>query len=154
MTTQDQITYSNREYYEMVRCYILSAESLRGAQRLYESDSLPRLQRQGINSRVPNLRTILAANQRLLDFGQFTTPGHATSRGGTATITPAVKNAVIEFFERDPRASTNDAARQFGVSRYYVWKLLNSLGYHPYHYQRVQVLHENDGSLRIQFSGY
>ena len=35
--------YSYREYYEMVRSYILSGESLNGAQRLYEAESIPRL---------------------------------------------------------------------------------------------------------------
>lgn len=143
--------YSNAEYYEMVRCYLLSGESLNGAQRMYLTESLPRLQRRGINSQVPNRQTILAANQRLLDYGQFTAPAHATSRGGHNEITPAVENSVLEFFERDPCASTNDAARRFGVSQYYVWKLLNSSGYHPYHYQPVQSLHDNDGPARIVF---
>lgn len=144
-------TYSNAEYYEMVRCYLLSGESLNGAQRMYRTESLPRLLRRGINSRVPNRQTILAANQRLLDYGQFTTPAHATGRGGTTAITPAVESAVLECFERDPCASTNDAARRFGVSQYYVWKLLNSSGYHPYHYQPVQSLQDNDGPARMEF---
>lgn len=144
--------YSSYEYYEMVRCYLLSGESLRGAQRLYRAESVSRLQRRGIqHPRVPNRQTILGANQRLLDHGQFTTPTHASGSPATSTISPEVEEAVLEFFERDPCASTNDAARRFNVSQYYVWKLLHTTGLHPYHYQRVQSLHENDGPARIAF---
>ncbi|KAF9796038.1 hypothetical protein SFRURICE_006817 [Spodoptera frugiperda] len=85
MSRQPQ--YTNREYYEMVRVYLLSNESLLAARRLYERESIPRMRAQGIlNPTVPTRRTILAANQRLLDHGQFTTPNHAlvwqTSIGG------------------------------------------------------------------------
>ena len=73
--------YSNAEYYEMLRCYILSGDSLNSA-LMYRTESLPRLQRRGINSRVLTRQTILAANQRLLDYGQFTTTAHTTSHGG------------------------------------------------------------------------
>ncbi|CAK1599637.1 unnamed protein product [Parnassius mnemosyne] len=142
--------YSNPEYYEMVRCYILS-KSIRGAQRLYESESLPRLQRQGINARIPNRNTILTVNQRLLEYGQFTTPSHASARGCHSSISADVENAVIEFFERNPRASTNDAAREFGVSQYYVWKLLNSSGYRPHHNKRVQAPDNIDAPTRKKF---
>lgn len=143
--------YSHAERYEMVRCYITSGESLRGAQRLYRSDSLPRLQRRGIASIVPSRRIILAANQNLLDFGQFTTPTHAMGSGGHNQISPTFDDAVIRFFEQNPCASTREAARRFNVSQYYVWKLLNSNLYHPYHFQSVQDLHDGDGPARIRF---
>lgn len=146
-----QTRYSPREYYEMVRCYIQSGENLVRARMLYESESVPRLQRQGINPRVPSRETILAANQRLLDYGQFTVPASASGRGRHNEISLAVETAVLEFFERNPCASTNDAARRYNVSRYYVWKLLHSTGHHPYHYQRVQALHDNDGPARLRF---
>lgn len=136
----------------MVRCYHLSGESLLGAQNLYRSDSLPRLQRQGIISITPTRRTILATVQNLLDFGQFTTPAHARGSGaGHNQISQAIEDAVLQYFERNPCASTNDAARRYGVSQYYVWRLLNFTGHHPYHYESVQDLHHGDGPARIRF---
>ena len=47
--------YSHREYYVMVRCYILSGESLTGAQRVYEAEVLPRLRNLGFVNAIANL---------------------------------------------------------------------------------------------------
>lgn len=114
MSRQPQ--YTNREYYEMVRVYLLSNESFLAARRLYERESIPRMRAQGIlNPTVPTRRTILAANQRLLDHGQFTTPNHAQGFG-RPRLAVDIEDSIFEFFERDPRASTYDAARRFGVS--------------------------------------
>lgn len=143
--------YSNREYYEMVRCYLLSGESLNGAQRLYEAESLPRLRNQGVvNPSIPNRATILAANQRLLDHGQFTSPSHAQGRG-RQRLPVEIEEEIFDFFERNPRASTRDAARRFEVSQYAVWKLLNTAGLHPYHFQKVQALSDADAAPRRAF---
>lgn len=142
--------FSNREYYEMVRSYILSGESLPQARRLYELESIPRLQRLGINAVVPHRETILAANQRLLDYGQFTIPHHAHG-GGRPQLAIEIEDAIFEFFERNPTASTRDAERRFDVSQPTVWKLLNSAGLHPYHYQRVQQLNDGDALPRRTF---
>lgn len=143
--------YSHREYYEMVRCYILSGESLREAQRLYASESIPRLRNQGlVNPSIPNRETILAANQRLLDHGQFTVPSHAQGRG-RPRLPVEIEDQIFDFFERNPRASTRDAARRFSVSQYAVWKLLNTAGLHPYHFQKVQCLNEADAVPRRGF---
>lgn len=142
MSRQPQ--YTNSEYYEMVRVYLLSNESFLAARRLYERESIPRMRAQGIlNPTVPTRRTILAANQRLLDHGQFTTPNHAQGFG-RPRLAVDIEDSIFEFFERDPRASTYDAARRFGVSQSTVWKLLNAAGLHPYHFQPVQQLHDPD----------
>lgn len=67
--------YSYREYYEMVRCYILSDKSLNDAQKMYEEEILPRLIKQGYKSaQVPHQQTIYVAHQNLLDHGQFPPP--------------------------------------------------------------------------------
>ncbi|CAG9782782.1 unnamed protein product [Diatraea saccharalis] len=143
--------YSNREYYEMVRCYILSGESLNAARRLYEAESIPALQNQGlINPAVPSRETFLAVNQRLLDYGQFTSPTHARG-GGRPGLAVEIEDEILDFFERDPRASTRDAARRFNVSHYAVWKLLKVTGLHPYHFQKVHALHDGDNVPRRTF---
>ncbi|XP_069364599.1 uncharacterized protein [Maniola hyperantus] len=123
--------FSNQEYYEMVRVYV-SNKSVRAAQRMYESESVPRLRAQGFKDpKIPNLRTIMAANQRLLDFGQFTTPTHASGTGRTR-VPIKVEDKIFEYFEKHPRASTHEAAHHFGVSQNSVWKLLNSNDLHPH----------------------
>lgn len=147
--------YSHREFYEMVRCYISSGENLSEARRLYESESLPRLRAQGLpNPMVPHRQTILAANQRLLDYGQFTIPTHAHGGGGALQLPVVLEDGIFDYFERNPRASTRDAARRFGISQPTVWKLLNRAGMHPYHYQKVQSLHENDALHRRTFCNW
>ena len=117
--------YSYREYYEMVRSYILSGESLNGAQRLYRQ-IIPRLRNQGIiNPSVPNRETILAvisgyetmANSLLLHTLKDV-PGRDLQS----------KLKIFDLFERSPRSSTRDAAQRFGVSQYAAWKLLHIAG--------------------------
>lgn len=128
----------------MVRVYVLSGESLRAARRMYATESVPRMRAHGIiNPAVPNERTILAATQRLLDHGQFRTPNHARG-SGRPRLAIEIEETIFDFFERDPRASTYDASRRFGVSQHAIWKLLNTAGLHPYHFQPVQQLHDPD----------
>ncbi|KAJ8705740.1 hypothetical protein PYW08_012786 [Mythimna loreyi] len=45
---------------------------------------------------------------------------------------------IHRFFQENPQASTRQAARRFNVSQYFIWKLLNTSGMYPYHFQRVQ----------------
>lgn len=143
--------YSNREYYEMVRVYIQSGENLYEARRLYEQESIPRLRAQGyVNLTIPHRNTILAANQRLLDYGGFTLPTHAQG-GGRPRLAIEIEEDIFDYFERNPRASTRDAARLFNVSQPSIWKVLNTAGLHPYHFQRVQHLNDGDAQPRRVF---
>lgn len=137
----------------MVQLYARANYDSHAARRLYaEPRHLQSLRLRGIlNPQVPSSRTIVAATQRLLDHGQFQTPAHAQARGRSAIISPALDEEIIEYFERDPRRSTRQAESRFGVSQYYVWKLLNSEGHHPYHYRGVHALNENDPQNRIAF---
>lgn len=131
--------------------YIESGESLYEARRLYETESVPRLRAQGlVNITIPHRNTILAANQQLLDYGQFTTPTHAYG-SGRPRMPIELESAILDFFERDPRVSTNDAARRFDVSQPTVWMLLNRSGLHPYHYQRVLQITKADATPRRVF---
>ncbi|XP_069364598.1 uncharacterized protein [Maniola hyperantus] len=117
------MSYTNEEYYEMVRVYLCN-KTISAARTMYENESVRRLRAQGFkNPTVPRGATILAANQRLRDYGQFSTPSHASGKGGTR-MKVNVEDKIIEFFEQHPTASTRDAARRFGVSQRTIWNML------------------------------
>lgn len=144
--------YSNMEYVQMVRLYAVSGDNLRETRRLYAApENLTMLRNRGvINPQVPGLQVILAATQRLIDHGAFRTPAHARG-GGRPRHSLVLEDDILEYFELHPRRSTRMAARHFGVSRYYVWKVLHVAGLHPYHYRRAQALYGSDSEARIRF---
>lgn len=137
----------------MVQLYARADYNSHAARRLYaEPQHLESLRRRGIhNPQVPQARTIVQATQRLLDHGQFARPSHAQGGGGSAVHSPELDEEILEYFERDPRRSTRMAAAAFDVSQYYVWKLLNNEGLHPYHFRKVHALREIDAPPRIAF---
>ena len=59
--------------------------------------------------------------------------------------------SILEFFEDESTASTRDAERELGITKSTVHRVLQEEGLHPYHYQRVQCLHENDPAQRSNF---
>lgn len=105
-------------------------------------------------SQVPSARRILRMVQNLLDFGQLTVPGHAQARGRVPVYPRVLYRAIRRFFIENPLASTRQAARRFGVSQGYVWKLLNASGQHPYHFQPVQDLVLADYPARVTFCSW
>lgn len=134
--------YSNEEYWEMVRVYARSNDSVRGAINLYR-EMFP-------NRRVPSYYVMLSVNQRLREFGQFTVPAHAQGRG-RQPYPVRLQEDILEYFEENPQASTRNAARRFGVSQYTVWNVLHQEGLHPYHFRPVQELGPNDLEPRVIF---
>lgn len=134
--------FTSREYVMMVRAYFISGENVSAALRMYR-ELYP-------NARQPNYRTMLTAYQRLLDHGSFYVPSHAQGRGRPA-LSQNLYDDVVAYFVEDPRRSTNDAARRFGISQFSAWKIINSAGMHPYHYRKVQELTTIDRAPRITF---
>ncbi|XP_045783379.1 uncharacterized protein LOC123879623 [Maniola jurtina] len=120
------MSYTNEEYYEMVRVYLCN-KTLTGARTMYQNESVRRLRAQGFkNPAVPSPAAILRANQRLRDYGQFATPGHAAGAGRTRTRKKEkLEDKILKFFEQNPTASTREAGRLFGVCSTTVWRLLN-----------------------------
>lgn len=129
----------------MVRAYFMSGENVSAALRLYR-ELYP-------SARQPNYETMLNSYQRLLDFGTFYTPTHAQGRG-RSSLPQDVYDNVINFFNEDPRRSTNDAARRFGISQTSAWKIVRSAGMHPYHYRKTQELTSIDRTPRITFCNW
>ena len=63
-----------------------------------------------------------------------------------------VKEAVLDNFQRNPRASTRGAAAALELQNHWgVWSVSNGNNYHLYHFQRVQALNPEDYERRVQF---
>lgn len=137
--------YTNRELLQMVLLYDMT-ENLVLTREMF-------IQRFP-NSPAPSRYRILSATQNLLDFGSFHVPAHAQARGRAPTYPGRLYRQIRRYFQDNPQASTRPAARHFGVSQYYVWKLLNSSGQYPYHFQPVQELTLADYAPRIQFCNW
>lgn len=139
------MSFTNEEYWEMVRAYARANDSVEGAIRLYR-ELFP-------NRRTPTPYVMLSVNQRLRDFGQFTVPAHAQGRGRDPY--PARhQEQVLRYFTSHPQASTRQAARRFGMSQWTVWKLLHRDSLHPFHFQPVQELGDNDHHSRVNFCSW
>lgn len=135
----------------MMDAYTLSGFDMNQARILYsQPENLNFLRTHGIpNPQIPSPPTFLSVRQRLLDHGQVRTPTHAQGRGHPPHSVE-LEEDIIEYFERHPLRSTRMAARRFNVSQYYVWKILNCEGLHPYHFRKVHAIHPEDGPARIQ----
>lgn len=133
--------YRDSEYADMVMSYWASGAVLRDAREFYQ------VLHPG--QRTPSQRTILTAVQRLRDFGQFRVPNVDAGRPRRII---ALEENILSFFDENPRASTNDAARTFGVSQWYAWRVVScDDGRHPYHFTRVQQLLPRDFEPRVTF---
>ncbi|CAG4958192.1 unnamed protein product [Colias eurytheme] len=100
------------------------------------------------NLPIPSRETMLAATQRLRDYGKFQ---HRMDSGRRPRRTVHEHEEILEFFEADPTASTNDAARRFNVSQYFAWSVIHNEGKYPFHLHRVQEITESDKPVRVKF---
>lgn len=87
----------------------------------------------------------------MLDFGSVHVPAHARGGGRPPVHPRRMYRMVQRFFQENPQASTRQAARRFNVSQYFIWKLVNTSGMYPYHFQRVQDIVLADYRPRRQF---
>ncbi|CAH2098612.1 unnamed protein product [Euphydryas editha] len=142
--------FSIVEYLAMLQLYATANNNLEEARRLYsQSEHLNALRLRGIESpQIPFTPTILAATQRLLDYGQFRAPTHAQGQGRLNYYSPEFED-VLEYCQRDPRRSTRMAAREFDVSQTFVWKILHTQGLNPYHFRKAHVINNTDAPTGI-----
>uniref|UniRef100_A0A2A4K448 DUF4817 domain-containing protein n=1 Tax=Heliothis virescens TaxID=7102 RepID=A0A2A4K448_HELVI len=123
--------FTNLEYYEMIRAYILCDGNVDAARRLYETDCVHRVRARGTPEPIiPSGRTIQRTHQRLIDYGQFMTPNHAKA-SGRSRVSASIEDEVIDYFENDAKPRSTHAARRFGISRVLVWRILNTPGNRP-----------------------
>lgn len=104
------------------------------------------------NVPTPNRETMLAATQRLRDYGQFRNILRDSGRPPTRSVRE--QEQILEFFEAHPAASTNDAARRFNVSQFFAWGVIHNEGKYPFHLHRVQELTEPDKPARVAFCNW
>ncbi|KAL4702094.1 hypothetical protein ACJJTC_018034 [Scirpophaga incertulas] len=105
------------------------------------------------NLRTPSHVTMLAATQRLRDYGQFRANTMRDS-GRPPTHTVREQEDILDFFEIYPAASTNDAARRFNVTQYFAWSVIHGEGKYPFHFHRAQELTEPDKPARAAFCNW
>ncbi|KAL4705526.1 hypothetical protein ACJJTC_005358 [Scirpophaga incertulas] len=137
--------YSNVEYTEMVRMLARCDDNVSEACRQY-AIRFP-------NLRTPSHVTMLAATQRLRDYGQFRANTMRDS-GRPPTHTVREQEDILDFFEIYPAASTNDAASRFNVTQYFAWSVIHGEGKYPFHFHRAQELTEPDKPARAAFCNW
>jgi hypothetical protein len=96
---------------------------------MYEWESLPRLKKQGINSRVPCPGKIMRLSQNLLDFGQFTCPKYASVGGNMTILSSKQEEKILDAFDRNPNSSLRSVAREHGTSATTISNFIVSNGY-------------------------
>lgn len=95
----------------MVECYMSSGHNLSEAKRLYASpEHLQSLRSLGIlNPKIPDVRTILAAYQRLLETGSLSIQSSMQGRGHPP-LPVRNEESVLRYFEEHPHRSTRQAS--------------------------------------------
>lgn len=131
--------FTNVQYCEMVRMLARCNDNVSLAVRCYQEQF-------GVS--VSN-ETMLAATQRLRDYGTFRPPT-AVDRGSTRN-NPDLETEILNYFAENPTASTRQAARRFNCSHVFVWNVLREDSQHPYHYRRCQELNVLDFQPRVEF---
>lgn len=134
--------YTNVEFSEMVRILAQCNDNVLLAQRRYVLN-FP-------NRRRPSRATILAATQRLRDFGQFRAPA-AAGGAGAARLPVHLEENILNYVYRHPDTSTRLIANRFGISQRAAWLILNRDNQRPYHLQKVQELGQADYGPRLEF---
>lgn len=135
-------TYSNQEYFNMClgRCRLNYAEARRVYEEEYASPNRP----------IPSERCFARLHMRMYNTGSV--HRQATLDASRPTRhDDDLEDVVLDIFSSNPTRSTRASAQELGVNHVRVWRILNSHGQHPYHYQRVQSLTPSDYRSRVTF---
>lgn len=89
---------------------------------------------------VPTPRNFQEVHRRLSNDGLVSRRERVAQR---VIIDVAVEEAVLQCLYAEPGISTRRLALRFGISQSSAWRILRKEGLHPYHYQRVQHLHDD-----------
>lgn len=134
--------YTFQEYADMHLIYGQMNQNARAAAREYA--------RRFPGRRHPSHKVVLALDNRLRTTGSLVPSRVDTGRPRT-TRTPETEEAILEFFEMVPEASTREAASLLGLSQCQISRVLSADGQHPYHFTTVQALLPEDYPRRMQF---
>lgn len=131
--------FTNREYADIVYHYGKADGNAREAQRLYR-EAFP-------GRRLPHRSLFQSTYARLVEIGSFSRPVGDRSRGVPAHVEDTVLQAVTE----NPSTSVRKIALEEAIPKSQVHRVLKRHKIHPYHYKRVQALHDDDFQRRLQF---
>ena len=134
--------YTYEEKADMHLIYGAADGNARLAVRMYQ-EKFPTRQ-------IPERRMFTRIHTRLRETGSFDTrrldagrPNHRNRHHN---------DMVIRHFEEQPTTSTRSAAKSLGLPNHLtVWRTLKDNRLHPFHFQKVQGLLEQDCAPRIQF---
>lgn len=90
---------------------------------------------------IPSARNFQKVHRRLAIIGLGVTRDHREPQAPVIDV--AIEEAVLRDLFADPSISTRRLAMRHGISQKSAWRILNREGLHPYHYQRVQDLHDD-----------
>lgn len=133
--------YSNREYVDMLKVLGAHNDNASAASRAY-TVKFP-------NRRHPDAKTIRRVEQRLLETGNL---NPRLNKGGRhSTLNVVQEEQILDFVEAEPNTSLRVTSRQTHFQKDTIHRLLRRNGLYPFRPQKVQVLHEGDRELRINF---
>lgn len=89
---------------------------------------------------IPSSRNFQEVHRRFENIGLGT---GRERREPSHVIDVAIEEAVLRDLFADPSISTRRLALRHGISQKSAWRILRREGLHPYHYQRVQHLHDD-----------
>lgn len=122
-------SFTNFEYLDIVKFYVLADFNTAEARRLYsDPDHLNSLKRKGINNpRIPTGKTFNHVWGRLMDYGQFRTPkyvGYGSEK--SSNFKDKLGDRILDYLKTNPKTSVRKAAQTFNVNRFYISKLLKN----------------------------
>lgn len=75
-------------------------------------------------------------------------------RSRRSSVTNDAADAIIAYATQNPHASTRGIARESGVSKSSVWRVLHGNMFHPFHVSLHQDLQPGDMEKRVEFSNW
>lgn len=103
----------------------------------------------GICGKVSKSKTIRRVEQRLLETGNLNPRKNQAGRQPTLSVDQ--EEQILEFVEAEPSTSLPIVSSQTHFLKYTIHRLLRRNGLHPFRPQKVQVLHDGDRELRVNF---
>lgn len=134
-------TFTNQEYADIHFIYGLADGNAAEAQRLY-AERFP-------DRRMPDTRVFSSVHRRLCESGCFKKPLREVGRAGLRDV--AEEERILELVTEDPTTSSRRLARETGVSKTRVLRILSKNNFRPYHLTPVQELEERDYVARTNF---
>lgn len=133
--------FTPQEYTNMIICYGMAHENVRGAARIY-AERFPN------RERLPSRSVIKNCIQRVRETGSVM-PDYQNRGGVPRRYTVHDEEQVLQEFERNPGNSVRRVAHALGRSRSTVHRVLQRNNLHPFHLQRVHKLLERDFAPRV-----